>query len=296
MPKIKKLNAIQAWLHTQTGQTFLNYAYSWGASIVILGALFKLTHIAGADLMLFIGMGTEVIVFFLSGFDTPQVEEIIPHTALAEGEEAEVEQGGGTVVVGGGGIGGGTIIIGGGGGGSVAAPVTEGEGGVVGQQPNVSGGTVVVGGGGPVITPSVIGGGTPVVSGGTPVVTGGEPVDAAALAENISNVTIPNVPGMPPAMQEATQAYVEQLNELTDILKKVADQSARLTRDSEEMEMMNRTLTGINRFYEIQLRSVGQQSATIDDVTAQTQRLAEQLEELNGVYARMVEALKIKVG
>ena len=97
-------------------------------------------------------------------------------------------------------------------------------------------------------------------------------------------------------MQEATQAYVEQLNELTDTLKKVAEQSKRLTRDSEEMETMNRTLTSINRFYEMQLRSVGQQSATIDDVNTQTQRLAEQLAELNGVYARMVEALKMKVG
>ncbi|MBO7102080.1 MAG: gliding motility protein GldL, partial [Bacteroidaceae bacterium] len=69
-------------------------------------------------------------------------------------------------------------------------------------------------------------------------------------------------------------------------------QSARLTRDSEEMENMNRTLTGINRFYEMQLRDVGQQSATLDDVNAQTKRLAEQLVELNGLYTRMVDALK----
>src|SRR5574344_182027 len=53
------------------GQTFLNYAYSWGASIVILGTLFKLTHLTGANVMLFIGMGTEVLVFFISAFDRP---------------------------------------------------------------------------------------------------------------------------------------------------------------------------------------------------------------------------------
>ena len=97
---------------------------------------------------------------------------------------------------------------------------------------------------------------------------------------------------MTPEMQEATEAYVNQLNELTEVLKQVAEQSARLTRDSEEMENMNRTLTGINRFYEMQLRDVGQQSATLDDVNAQTKRLAEQLVELNGLYTRMVEALK----
>ena len=97
---------------------------------------------------------------------------------------------------------------------------------------------------------------------------------------------------MTPEMQEATEAYVNQLNELTEVLKQVAEQSARLTRDSEEMENMNRTLTGINRFYEMQLRDVGQQSATLDDVNTQTKRLAEQLVELNGLYTRMVEALK----
>lgn len=273
MPTIKKLNAIQAWMHTQAGQTFLNYAYSWGASIVILGALFKLTHIAGADLMLFIGMGTEVIVFFLSGFDTPYVEDENAHTEeLHAGEEAPV------VVGGGGGLGGGTIIIGGGvSGGGVVGGGTVGGG-------TVGGGTINFGAGGGQSAPAATGEGT------------ATPVDAAALADNLSHVTIPDIPGMPPAMREATEAYVNQLTELTETLRKVAEQSARLTRDSEEMETMNRTLTGINRFYEMQLRNVGQQSASLDEVNVQTKRLAEQLEELNTVYAKMVDALKMKVG
>ena len=55
---------LQKWMDSVPGQTFLNYAYSWGASIVILGTLFKLTHLPGANLMLFFGMGTEVVVFF----------------------------------------------------------------------------------------------------------------------------------------------------------------------------------------------------------------------------------------
>ena len=53
------------------GQTFLNYAYSWGAAVVILGALFKLTHLPGGNVMLFLGMGTEAVVFFLAAFDRP---------------------------------------------------------------------------------------------------------------------------------------------------------------------------------------------------------------------------------
>ena len=273
---------LQAWMDSKTGQQFLNYAYSWGASIVILGALFKLTHIAGANMMLFIGMGTEVIVFFLAGFEHQYANEgditdaedkrlAVAAKAIDDSEEAEER---GKVVVGGGGLGGGTIIIGGNGG----TPA--------------GGGTVVIGGGGPVNAGDVVAGGSTEAA----VAASGEtPVDAAALAEGLSHISVPQYNGMTPEMQEATEAYVNQLNELTEVLKQVAEQSARLTRDSEEMENMNRTLTGINRFYEMQLKSVGTQSATIDEVNEQTRKLAGQLQELNEVYAKMVEALKMKI-
>ena len=74
MTKYSKLNIVyrlQKWMDSVPGQTFLNYAYSWGASVVILGTLFKLTHLPGANIMLFAGMGTEVFGFFLSAFDRP---------------------------------------------------------------------------------------------------------------------------------------------------------------------------------------------------------------------------------
>ena len=76
MTKYSSINIVyrlQKWMDSVPGQTFLNYAYSWGASIVILGTLFKLTHIKGADLMLWLGMGTEVVVFFRSAVDRPFV-------------------------------------------------------------------------------------------------------------------------------------------------------------------------------------------------------------------------------
>ena len=50
-----------------------NYAYGIGASIVILGALFKIQHWQGGGLMLSIGMIVEAMVFFVSAFDS--VEE-----------------------------------------------------------------------------------------------------------------------------------------------------------------------------------------------------------------------------
>ena len=63
------ISRFQDFLETEKGQTILNYLYSWGAAIVILGALFKLTHINGADIMLFLGMGTEVLTFIVNGFE-----------------------------------------------------------------------------------------------------------------------------------------------------------------------------------------------------------------------------------
>lgn len=259
MAKIRKRNltGLQRWMDSKPGQMLLNYAYSWGASVVILGALFKLTHIAGADLMLFLGMGTEVIVFFLSGFERPWDKD--------EDDDVKV-------------------------------PATEGvaiEGG--------GHGPVIIGGGVPQSGPIIIGGGVSAAAGGgvaEGVQTVGVDVDPSVLASQIASTPViacQPFNGMSPEMEEATRAYVEQLKELTETLKQVAEQSARLTRDSEEMETMNRTLTGINRFYEMQLRSVSNQSNTVDEVHEQTKRLAEQLDELNGVYARMVEALKVNM-
>jgi gliding motility-associated protein GldL len=48
--------------------------YGWGASVVILGALFKINHYMGADYMLIVGLGTESCIFFFSAFEPPHVE------------------------------------------------------------------------------------------------------------------------------------------------------------------------------------------------------------------------------
>ena len=254
----------------------MNYAYSWGASVVIAGALFKLTHIAGADLMLFIGMGTEVVIFFLAGFEPQEALDDYGETIPDEQLRAEMrgttlteETAAALAAAANNGGSSGPVIIGGMPGGAVTGGTSDSS---------------------PEPTPVTIAG----ASEPTPVTI----VNAAELAENISTAPVFNSPqfrGMTPEMQEATKLYVEQLTELTEVLRQVAEQSARLTRDSEEMETMNRTLTGINRFYELQLKSVGTQSATIDDVNEQTKKLAAQLQELNEVYAKMVEALKVKI-
>jgi len=56
-------------------KVFMKYLYGWGASVVLIGALFKLTHWPGANEMLTVGLITEAIIFFFSAFE-PLHEEL----------------------------------------------------------------------------------------------------------------------------------------------------------------------------------------------------------------------------
>ena len=99
----------------------------------------------------------------------------------------------------------------------------------------------------------------------------------------------------PEEMVEATNNYVEELKKLTEVLERVVEQSRRLTTDSEEMENLNRTLTGICKVYEMQLKTASQQIGTIDEINDQTKKMAGQIEELNKIYARMIEAMTVNM-
>lgn len=75
-------NAISQFISSEKGQRFFNFAYSIGAAIVIWGALFKILHLPGGNMLLSIGMGTEVLMFVLTAFDRPpreyKWEEVFP--------------------------------------------------------------------------------------------------------------------------------------------------------------------------------------------------------------------------
>lgn len=278
---------LQKWMDSVPGQTFLNYAYSWGASVVILGTLFKLTHLPGANIMLFAGMGTEVFVFFISAFDRPfdktqEGRDLPTHIDEEEidREEAEAEAAYNAGVQG-------SVIIGG----DAAGPGA----GVAGSGAGVSGGgTIIIGGGAASAAASATApaseGAAQTVAGGTQTVVSPEAAQtAAAAAELAANHEV--------AMQlaDAQANYLDELKRLTETLQKVSDQSVRLTRDSEEMENLNRTLTGICKIYEMQLKGASQQIGTIDQINEQSKRMAEQIEQLNGIYARMIEAMTVNM-
>lgn len=275
MAEYSKYNIVyrlQKWMDSVPGQTFLNYAYSWGASIVIFGTLCKLTHLPGANFWLFLGMGTEVLVFFISAFDRPfdktaDGRDLPTHVEDAEEDEDGAEatdhvtmQAPQTVIIGGSGVihaGGGVAV--GQPGGAACQPAAAADG----LQP--SGSVQIVGGSAAgVVGQSMV----------TPVVTG--------TAENEE-------------MVQAQSDYVAELKRLVETLGKVNEQSSRLATDSLEMENLNRTLTGISRVYEMQLKSASQQISTIDQINEQSKKMAQQIEQLNQIYSRMIEAMTLNM-
>ncbi len=275
MAEYSKYNIVyrlQKWMDSVPGQTFLNYAYSWGASIVIFGTLCKLTHLPGANFWLFLGMGTEVFVFFISAFDRPfdktaDGRDLPTHVEDAEEDEEGAEatdhvtmQAPQAVIIGGSGVihaGGGVAV--GQPGGAASQPAAAADG----LQP--SGSVQIVGGSAAgVVGQSVV----------TPVVTG--------TAENEE-------------MVQAQSDYVDELKRLVETLGKVNEQSSRLATDSLEMENLNRTLTGISRVYEMQLKSASQQISTIDQINEQSKKMAQQIEQLNQIYSRMIEAMTLNM-
>ena len=366
----KKINIIvrlQNWMDSVPGQTFLNYAYSWGAAIVILGALFKLTHIQGGNIMLFIGMGTEVIVFFLAAFDRPfdrnEVGKELPEDIETDeqmsvrlgmndnddldNEETETDANntpGLTVIPV---IGSGTAHT------CIRTPQSEEELEAAESQATVIAAAAAQAAEGsmpcpdteqpaasssaapahqpaapthqpaaPIVqtitipvqpatttaesTPSDMPAATPADSMAAAAIAatapkGGQPFEQEAqrLAQIIrvaNDELLQRAQAvLSPEMEAATQTYIEKLRTLADTFAKVDEQSARLAKDSEEMENLNRTLTGINKVYELHLKSISLQVGTIDQINDQTHKLANQIEELNAVYGRMIEALTVNM-
>lgn len=336
MSKINIVVRLQHWMDSVPGQTFLNYAYSWGASIVILGALFKLTHLPGGNFMLFMGMGTEVVVFFLSAFDRPfdkdEIGKELPHdyetdeeiaarlgltdddeeaddtdedtiedttadetaeaTSQPAAQPAAAAQPNAQPAA------------------AAVQPVAQGMSGVVfvgggaAAAPSAAATSATVDGGGTAApetaaTPNAAEAAQAAIAAATPA--GAQPFDAEAkrLAEIIrlaNDELLRRAQAvLSPEMEEATQAYIAKLRTLADTFTKVDEQSARLAHDSEEMAQLNRTLTAINKTYDLHFQSISKQVGTIEQINEETRQLAKRIEELNGVYRRMIDAMAVNM-
>ena len=341
MSKLNIVIRLQHWMDSVPGQTFLNYAYSWGAAIVILGALFKLTHLPGGNIMLFLGMGTEAVVFFLAAFDRPfdkkeigkelpkdfetdeeieraeglwepqvtqaQVEATqVATTQVAQAQTATDPQ-----------VEGSTIVV-------DTQAVAQGEvqpannmaqaaiataqqaaaaaqSALQAMQTSSEGAQTTAA---PTQTPAAVSPEvaatlSPVVAAHYDAPEGQETV--AQSAQQLSDIIrLANdellrrtQAVLSPDMEAATEDYIAKLRTLNETLAKVDEQSARLTRDSQEMENLNRTLIGINKVYDLHFASISRQVTTIEEINNQTQQLAAKIEEVNRIYSRMMQTLNV---
>lgn len=232
----KYRNRLERFLQTERGKRLINFAYSFGAAIVILGAMCKLLYFPYGNEIFFIGMATEFIVFILSAFDTPirdyNWEQVFP--ALSSGNPKN-EPGFNTATA------------------QQTTPISHHQ-----------------------AYPGCV-----------------APTNHGTTAPSH---TIPS--GPPDGSGHVIPANLLSHNE----------------EYGKQMENLNRTLSGLNSIYEVQLKSVSSQIGTIEQINqglsrlktvygdtlpdgsaikVETEKMADQLRELNEVYARMLNAMTV---
>lgn len=305
-------NRVEMFLSSEKGKRVLNFLYSWGASIVILGALFKLLHLPYANQILFVAMITESIVFFISAFEHPSKEyhweDVFP--VLNSKNPMDRPDFTGTPI---------SDMI------NSEANVEDDDEGV----------TV-----------------NPVIAGSRKAASGGLSIagqldvseeDTKNLSESIKKLSgaAEQISKMA-ELTEATQHYLTQLsgmshqmerfsqvtNSLTDVsdtllnsYRSITDNSDGISQNSrgyvQQMELLNRNVSGLNSIYEIQLKTISSQIESIDHINSglmriremfdgsvadssvfrnETEKMTRQLAELNQVYSRLLQAMTVNMG
>lgn len=320
---------LQSFMSSYSGKVILNYAYSWGAAVVILGTLFKLTHLPGANIMLFVGMGTEVLVFLISAFDKPyksyKWESVFPQIKINGAPDKEQDD---------------NSVV------DMQSNFSVNYNSSRSIYPNESvnnnsqvsfsdsnniGATLNSN-----IDNHVVNSGD--IANGSTADGGISSIRNFSVGTNINvGVDVDKIENM----NSATELYAKQLSEMTESLERfhkstsslanisetlaesykiISENSGNITANSQgyvhQMEILNRNLSGLNTIYEIQLHSISAQLDTIKQVNdglvrikemyenskddsekfhKETELMAKQIEELNMVYARMLQAMTVNM-
>ncbi len=316
-------NIVEMFLASEKGRRILNFCYSWGASVIILGAMFKLLHLPYANWVIGISMTFEAIVFFIFGFERPSDEynwEAVFPVLKSKNplDRPTFENGGGNggraVHIEGAGLDGGTqtiIVSGGAGVPTEGSAITEGSilgGGLIGGIGNI--GVDVSENDAKTLTDSII--------------------KLNGAAEQISKMA---------DLTEATQSYLDQIaamsqnmerfsqvtNSLADVSDTLLNSYQAITNNSEgidqnsrgyvnQMEQLNRNISGLNTIYEIQLKGISSQIDNIERINnglsrirdmydgsitdstlfrTENEKMAQLLSQLNNVYSRLLQAMTV---
>ena len=302
-------NIIEMFLSSEKGKRVLNFCYSWGASVVIIGALFKLLHLPYANQILFVAMITEAAVFFISAFERPNDEyhweDVFPvlksknpldRPDFSKGSEAN---GGNGIQVGG-------VVM------SMGNDMSSNTSAVSGAAAAASLGLNVTEEDTRNLSDSI--------------------KKLSGAAEQISKMA---------ELTEATQKYLEQLSSMSEQMEKfsqvtnsltsasdtllnayqhISDNSDGISQNSkgyvQQMEALNQNISGLNAVYEAQLRSISMQIENIEQINAglsrikdmyngsvvdssvfrsETEKMTQQLAQLNQVYSRLLQAMTVNM-
>lgn len=305
-------NRIEMFLSSDMGKRVLNFCYSWGASIVIIGALFKLLHLPYGNQILFVAMTVEALVFFVSAFEHPSNEyhweEVFPVLKSKNPMDRPDFSGSG---------------------------IANMDENAMGINPGVA-----------AAARNAAGAGTGTVNtGGTSALANLDvsEEDTKNLSESIKKLSgAAEQLSKMAEMTDATQKYLDQLsgmsenmerfshvtNSLTNVsdtllnsYKSITDNSDGINQNSrgyvQQMEMLNRNISGLNTIYEIQLKSISSQIESIEHINGglnriremydgsvtdssvfrnETEKMTRQLAELNQVYSRLLQAMTVNMG
>lgn len=297
------------FLSSEKGKRVLNFCYSWGASVVIIGALFKLLHLPYANQILFVAMITEAAVFFISAFERPNDEyhweDVFPvlksknpldRPDFSKGSEAN---GGNGIQVGG-------VVM------NMGNDMSSNTSAVSGAAAAASLGLNVTEEDTRNLSDSI--------------------KKLSGAAEQISKMA---------ELTEATQKYLEQLSSMSEQMEKfsqvtnsltsasdtllnayqhISDNSDGISQNSkgyvQQMEALNQNISGLNAVYEAQLRSISMQIENIEQINAglsrikdmyngsvvdssvfrsETEKMTQQLAQLNQVYSRLLQAMTVNM-
>ncbi len=287
---------IGAFIASENGQRFFNFAYSIGAAIVIWGALFKILHLPGGNALLSIGMGTEVLMFVLTAFDRPPKEynweDVFP---ALKGKKAEEEAGADDFAV----LQQGTAM----------PHVSEGQARrAVGIPENID----LSEDDSRSLSESI-----------SKMAAAADQLSRMAELTSATQQYLDQMAAIAADMQQlhATTAALNEVSAtLLDSYKAITENSAEISDSSrgyvEQMQNLHRNIGGLNTIYELQLRSVSSQIDSIDRVNRgikdirdmyeksasqsaryceETERMARYMQQLNSVYEKMLTAMTVNM-
>ena len=299
MGKVQKYKrGIGAFISSEKGQRFFNFAYSIGAAIVIWGALFKILHLPGGNALLSIGMGTEVLMFVLTAFDRPPKEyhweEVFPALdgKKKDGEEVPDESE------------------------NLSYPSHDAYPAVLASQARAAVG----------IPAGVELSDDDTRSLSDSIAKMSAAADQLSRMAELTSATQQYLDSMATIAEEMKHLSqtTQALNNVSEVLlqsyNSITENSENITRSSqgyvEQMQDLYRNIGGLNTIYEIQLKSVSSQIESIDRVNRgikdirdmyeksaaqsaryceETEKMARYMQQLNSVYEKMLTAMTINM-